>query len=134
MIGVDTNVILRHVLRDDAEQTPQATAFLDTLTRDRPGFVTHVVLVEIDWVLKRGYKLSREARLAVIRGLIATRELEFEDGESVVRALALAEDGADFADSLIAASAELFGVREVATFDRDAAKRIGWCLLEAADA
>lgn len=134
MIGVDTNVILRHVLRDDAEQTPQATAFLNTLTRDRPGFVTHVVLAEVDWVLKRGYKVSREARLAVIRGLIATRELEFEDGESVVRALALAEDGADFADSLIAASAELFGIREVATFDQAAAKLLGWRLLEPANA
>jgi predicted nucleic-acid-binding protein len=39
-----------------------------------------------------------------------------------------------FADALIAASAELFGVREVATFDRAAAQRLGWRLLEPAGA
>ncbi|AYF97785.1 PIN domain-containing protein [Protaetiibacter intestinalis] len=132
MIGVDTNVILRHVLRDDAVQTPLATAFLGTLTRARPGFITHVVLAEVDWVLKRGYRVSREARLAVIRGLVETRELEFEDGESVVRALALADDGADFADALIAASGELFGVTDTVTFDRRASKKLGWRLVETA--
>ncbi|WP_210413924.1 hypothetical protein [Protaetiibacter larvae] len=46
-----------------------------------------------------------------------------------MRALALAEEGADFADALIAASGELFGVRETVTFDRAAARRLGWTSL-----
>jgi predicted nucleic-acid-binding protein len=126
MIGLDTNVLLRLIVRDDDAQRALANEFVTTLTRERPGFITHLVLAELEWVLARSYGFPRDARLAVIQSLVAARELEFEDGESVVRALALAEEGADFADALISASGELFGVTETVTFDRAAAQRLGW--------
>ncbi len=101
---------------------------MTSLTIERPGMVSHVTLVELDWLLGRGYKISKEMRLAAVRALVEAEEIEFEDGEGVVRALTLAEEGADFADALIATTMEQFGVGEIVTFDRAAADRLGWRL------
>ncbi|MFT4219311.1 MAG: type II toxin-antitoxin system VapC family toxin [Microbacterium sp.] len=130
LTGVDTNVMLRAMLADDEEQSAIARRFLRTLSVDRPGFVTQVALAEIYWVLTRTAKLSRLEALSMLRGIIHTEVLEFDDGESVVRALALAEEGADFADALIQGTMELFGAHETVTFDRRAADRLGWRLLD----
>lgn len=134
MIGLDTNVLARYLLEDDEPQLIVATRVIESLTADSPGFVTHVTLVELEWIMNRGYRIARETRLKVLRSLVETESLEFEDGESVVRALALAEEGADFADALIAASGELFGIPEFVTFDRAASRHLGWRLLEPAPA
>lgn len=80
-------------------------------------------------MLRKSYAVDRESILAVIRGLVETPAFEFEDGESVVRALALAAEGADFADALIQGSAELSGIPETVTLDSDASRRLGWRLL-----
>ncbi|MEQ6898142.1 type II toxin-antitoxin system VapC family toxin [Microbacterium sp. KR10-403] len=129
LTGLDTNVLARYVVRDDPAQYEAAAAVIATLTPDSPGLITHVSLAELSWTLARTYKMSKEARLAIVRALIQADEIEFEDGEGVVRALALAEDGADFADALIATTMELFGADRVVTFDKAAAKHLGWELL-----
>ena len=41
------------------------------------------------------------------------------------------EAGADFADALIQGAMELFGIDETVTFNRAAAERLGWTLLDA---
>lgn len=130
MVGIDTNVLLRYVVHDDSAQFESAARVFRSLTPEAPGFITHVTLVELLWTLKRTYGMPRKNCLDVIRGLVRTDSLEFEDGESVVQALAAAEEGADFADALIAASGTMFGVTEVVTFDRVASERLGWRLLE----
>jgi len=129
MIGVDTNVLVRYVVRDDERQYAAAAEVLESFTEDDPGFVTQVVLAELSWVLARAYRYPAAGRLAVIRGLVATASLEFDDAEGLVRALELAEGGADFGDALVQGAMELFGVRETVTFDRGAARQMGWRLL-----
>lgn len=129
MIGIDTNVLVRYVVRDDEEQYAAAETALEALTRDEPGFITQVTLAEFYWVLARTYRYPTETCLAVVRRLIATATLEFDDGEGAVRALGLAEEGADFADALIHGAMELFGVTDIVTFDRAAAQRLGWRVL-----
>ena len=49
--------------------------------------------------------------------------------ESVILALDRAATGADFPDALIAVTHELFGTETTVTFDKRAAKRLGWRLL-----
>ncbi len=129
LIGIDTNVLLRAILRDDPRQTPEAEKLFRSLTIERRGFITQVTLAETYWVLSCAKGLSRQDCLTVIRRLVETEVLEFDDGESVVRALTLAEEGADFGDALIEGTLELFGVDETVTFDRHAADRLGWRLL-----
>ncbi len=129
MIGVDTNVLVRYVVRDDEQQYAAAAGVLESFTEDEPGFITQVVLAELSWVLARAYRYPAAARLAVIRGLVATASLEFDDAEGLVRALELAEAGADFGDALVQGAMELFGVWDTVTFDRAAAQELGWRLL-----
>lgn len=129
MLGIDTNVLTRYFARDHEGQYRKASALLSELTRENPGFITQVTMAELYWVLKSSYGFDKESCLQVIRGLLVSEQLEFDDGEGVVRALALAEEGADFADALIQGAMELFGVPETVTFDRAAARKLGWRLL-----
>lgn len=129
MLGIDTNVLLRYVVRDDEAAYAVAAGVLAELEPDDPGFITQVTMAEFYWVLSRSYRFPREDCLEAVRGLLGTDSLEFDDGEGVVRALTLAEEGADFADALIQGAMELFGVAETVTFDRAAADRLGWRLL-----
>lgn len=130
MTGIDTNVILRAALDDDPVQSRLAQELLETLTREAPGFVTMVTLAEVFWIVRRREGFSKDTALALIRGLVESDVLEFDDGEGVVRALEAAGDGADFADALIDSTMAQFGVTETMTFDRRAAQRLGWRLLE----
>lgn len=133
LTGIDTNILLRAILGDDERQSAVARTFFRSLTPDSPGFITQVTLAETYWVLARSVKLPRLQCLALLRSIIETETLEFDDGESVVRALSLAEEGADFADALIQGTMELFGATETVTFDRHAADRLGWRLLTGDD-
>ena len=66
MIGLDTNVLVRYVLQDDARQSPRASRLIESLSVDEPGFVPVVTLIELAWVLGAGYKLPR-VQLAAVR-------------------------------------------------------------------
>lgn len=130
MIALDTNILVRYIARDDEAGYQRAARFLAGLTEESPGFITQVVMAEFYWVISRSYRFDRQTCLKVVRGLIETPTLEFDDGEGVIRALMRAEaSGADFADALTQSAVELFGVDEVVTFDRAAADRLGWRLL-----
>lgn len=75
MIGLDANVVVRYLAQDDDVQSPIATRFLSRLTKDKPGFISSVVLAEITWVLARRYKLDRSDIARTIRDLLETAEL-----------------------------------------------------------
>ena len=129
MIGLDSNVLLRHLVQDDPEQARLASAVLGELTADEPGFVSLVALAEVAWVLRRGYQLPKPVVLDHLENLLSAKELEFEDAETVWTALMRGRHGADFADALIADTAQLRGCTEVVTFDRRAADALGMRLL-----
>ena len=52
MIGLDTNILVRYLAQDDAEQAKRANRIIDRLTPENPGFVPLVALVELVWVLE----------------------------------------------------------------------------------
>lgn len=129
MLGIDTNVLVRALADVGHPHHEPAKEILTGLTEDEPGFVTQVTLAELYWVMTKSLGVDRATRLQVVRGLIETPSLEFDDAEGVVRALSLAEAGADFPDALIQGAMELFGVDETVTFDKAASQRLGWRLL-----
>jgi predicted nucleic-acid-binding protein len=122
MIGLDTNVIVRYVVRDDPEQTAQADAVFQLLTARRPGFVATVVLAELWWVLGRHYRYDRGLLCDFVRQLLASDELRVQDVRAAQAALAAADGGADFADALIAQAGVIAGCELVVTFDRRAVR------------
>ena len=130
MIGLDTNVVVRYLTRDDPTQWPLAVKLIRSLSSDSPGFVSLVVLAEIVWVLEDSYGFTRERIEEVVDVLLRSRELVLERAELVRQALrTFSVSRADFADCLIEGCARDAGCSHTATFDRKAAATIGMHLI-----
>ncbi len=130
MIGLDTNLLVRYIMQDDIKQSPLATHFVESLTQESPGFIPLVAIVELAWVLSSAYELSRGQLIEAFEALLRTKELRVERGETVWKGLRLLQRaGGDFADCLIACSAEAAGCAKTMTFDRGAAKTGGMTLM-----
>ncbi|MDR0285536.1 MAG: type II toxin-antitoxin system VapC family toxin [Propionibacteriaceae bacterium] len=126
MIGLDTNVLVRVMVRDDAHQARLADARLLSLTTANPGYVTHIVLVELWWVLTRSYGYTPAEALIPLNRLTETATIVIQDRDRVVTALdAVRDQGADFADALIVSVSAANGCRTVETFDKAAVRRAG---------
>ncbi len=133
MIALDTNVLVRYLVDDDAEQAETARALLDRLTPAQPGFVCREVMVELVWVLRRTYGHSPDRIAAVLEELVSTDVLVIEAAADVARSAVRCRRGvADFSDLMIAAAAERSGARPLYTFDRKAARLPDVVLLDAA--
>ena len=124
MIAVDTNVLLRYMLRDDEKQFIASASFFRARTMEDPAFVGLIVLCELTWSLRRRYGFSAQQVSTVIATLFETAEVQIEDEAEVSACLANASAGAEIADALIAYCAARAGCAATVTFDQDAAGRI----------
>jgi predicted nucleic-acid-binding protein len=130
VIAVDTNVLVRFLVQDDADQARIAGDIFDQLTDTEPGFVSREVLIELVWVLERAYGYGRAKIAGALDGLLSSTEVRIEAGDDVGSALDLyRNDGFGFADLMIAAAARRAGAAELVTFDRKAARLPGVRLL-----
>jgi predicted nucleic-acid-binding protein len=127
MLGIDTNVVVRLIISDDAEQTRRARKLIEqALSRDEPVLVSLLVLLESEWVLRSRYGFNREALLRIFHALLEARELSFEDEPALEEALFHWKDSAcGFSDCLITAHNRQMGCRATATFDGKAARLPG---------
>lgn len=134
MIGLDTNVLVRYIVRDDPVQTGIATTFIENhCAAHTPGFIGNIVLVELVWVLDRGYGYDKNSIIAVLKQITATAELKLENTGLVWQAIIDFQAGsAGFADCLLAVINQQFGCEVTYTFDRNAAKNAGFKLLSVA--
>ncbi|MCC6157598.1 MAG: type II toxin-antitoxin system VapC family toxin [Deltaproteobacteria bacterium] len=120
MIALDTNVLVRFLVADDAAQSRRARALIERgIAAGERFFVADIVLCETVWVLDRAYGFSRAEIAGVLRALVAARHVVMESAGRVRTALDnyTAKRG-DFSDYLIAESAIATGCERVATFDR----------------
>lgn len=124
MIGLDTNVLIRYVVQDDPVQSAIATELIETrCTQQAPGFVCGIVLVEIVWVLERGYGYDKSVILAIVKQMLSTAELVIENADLVWTAVMDYEShGAGFADCLLGRLNQYHGCLKTYTFDSKAAK------------
>ena len=130
MIALDTNVLARYLVCDDAEQAEAARSLLESLSVDRPGYVCREVTVEFVWVLERAYGFTRDRIATVLEELVATEGLVIEAAEDVAHAaLRYRRDGPGFSDLMILAAAKRSGAHPLYTFDRQAARLEGARLL-----
>jgi predicted nucleic-acid-binding protein len=76
MIGIDTNVIVRLLTRDDPEQFDAAVRLVKASGPDRQLFVNPIVVAETIWVLERIYKTDRVTARKQVAGLLDTVEIK----------------------------------------------------------
>ncbi len=101
MIGLDTNVLVRYLTRDDESQY---RATMKLLTRKAARFfVADLVLVETDWVLSSLYDWTRDEIADAFARLVQVHNLQFEDEDRIRHALAAVRRGADLSDELLIA-------------------------------
>lgn len=122
MIGLDTNVLIRYIVRDDPRQAEAASRLIETrCTPENPGLINPIVLCEIVWVLIRGYGYDRKTAGRVIRRILSVREIQVSRAELAWKALRLFETGkADFSDYLIGLSNQREKADTTFTFDQRA--------------
>ncbi len=131
MIGLDTNVLVRYIMQDDAKQSPKATKVIEALTVDAPGFVSLISVVELGWVLSSSYGLTRNQFEQTLDVLLRTKEIVVDRADQVLKALRVFKAGsADFADCLIERTAAAAGCDRTMTFDIGAAKTAGMTLIQ----
>ena len=128
MLGVDTNVLIRYLIRDDQPQYEKARRLIDReVAKGVPVLVSLLVLLEAEWVLRSRYELAKADIVTAFSALLDTADLVFEDEPSVENAVYSWKDSAaDFADCLIEARNRRLGCRATATFDGRALKLAGF--------
>lgn len=133
MIGLDTNILVRYLVQDDAAQSKLATKFIEkNCTDSEPGIIGHIVLCELSWVLESNYQQSRDQITNVIEQILQVSQLAIPNADTVWRALGdYKSSNADFSDHLIARINQATGCEYTLTFDKKAAKQGLFKLLKA---
>jgi predicted nucleic-acid-binding protein len=117
-VSVDTNVLIRGVLRDD----PKQAGAVDKVLKEASLIAVSLpCLCEFVWVLRRRYSFDNAACAAAIRALLDTRNVVM-NRPAVEAGLALLEAGGDFADGVIAHEGKWLGGETFVSFDREAVK------------
>ena len=131
MIGLDTNLIVRLFIDDDAIQTRKARQFVkENCSPGAPGFINAVVLVETMWVLESLYGYERSDVRRAVAGLMSNSHIALERPEIVHLALeAYSQSNADFTDVLICEINRGWECESTATFDRKVARLDGFTLV-----
>jgi predicted nucleic-acid-binding protein len=129
--GIDTNVLVRFLLRDDIRQAIAARrAIAKALSEGEPLVVSLVTLLETEWVLRANGGFDKARVVRELRRLFERRDIVFEDDAVVEQSLeAYADSNADFAECLMIAQYQRLGCSSMLTFDARAAKLPGGELL-----
>jgi predicted nucleic-acid-binding protein len=122
MRAVDTNLLVRLLVRDDAKQVAAAEAFVA-----KGAWVSHLVLAETMWVLDAVFGLDSKQIAMAIDMLLRHANLTIQDSEVVAAALShyRSHPKVGFSDCLILEVAKKAGHIPVGTFDREMAKLEG---------
>ena len=118
MRAVDTNVLVRLIVRDDRTQMESAEEFVS-----KGAWVSQLVLAETSWVLDSVYALRPQQIAKAIEMLLNHEHLTVEDADVVAAAVDnfRKHPAIGFSDTLILEAARKSGHVPLGTFDRDLA-------------
>lgn len=131
MVGIDTNVLVRFIVRDDRQQAEAARAAIGrAMAANEPLAVSLLTILETEWVLRSRYRFDKEVVVRTFKMLLEAGDVLIEGEETLEQALYLFEGScADFADCLMVARYQRMGCATMLTFDENAAKLAGCELL-----
>ena len=124
MPALDTNVLVRWLIEDDAVQARRAQQLFESSKQNGVSlYVPSTVALELEWVLRSRYQYDKTTILATFSALLDTQELDFQEEAALERTLHLYRlSTADFADCLHAALCRTAGRVPMFTFDDRAAR------------
>lgn len=127
MSSLDTNVLVRWLVKDDPRQQIQARSLIrSAVERGELLFVPVTVVLELEWVLRSRYEMSKPVIIQALVSLLETRELAFQFEAAIERAIEHFRRGsADFADCLHFGLSGAEGELPLMTFDRKASRLEG---------
>ncbi len=119
MRAIDTNLLVRLIVHDDARQVKAAEAFVA-----RGAWVSHLVLVEALWVLDAVYERSAAQIVDAVDLLLQHQEFALQDADVVAAALEhfRKRPALGFSDCLVLETARKAGHLPLGTFDRNLAR------------
>ena len=122
MNAIDTNVLVRLLVRDQPRQLDAAERFIA-----KGAWVSHVVLAETAWVLDAVYERSATQIGAAVERLLAHADLTLQDADVVAAALGQfrAKPTLGFSDCLVLEVARKAGHVPLGTFDRQLGRVAG---------
>jgi predicted nucleic-acid-binding protein len=117
MRAIDTNVLVRALVRDDTMQSARAEALLS----EHKIFIPVTVMLELEWVLRSRYAFRPKVVAQAIAGIAALGNVILGERAAVLAAAAKSARGWDFANALHHALSE--GCDDFVTLDADLVKR-----------
>lgn len=117
MKGLDTNVIVRFLVRDDESQWQQADQYINqALENNQLCLINNIVICEVVWVLRSRYKIKRDQLITILENLLNTNIFMFENHDDIAWAIYQMKLGnADFSDYLIVPQNQQGGCDETAS-------------------
>jgi predicted nucleic-acid-binding protein len=124
-LAIDTNVIVRLLVRDDEKQYASAKRFIQKASASgEPILIVLMAILETEWVLRSHYKLDKTSIAQAFTQLLESQDVTIENAATLEEALYVwaQHPGADFTDCLLAARAAHLGASKFMTFDVGASK------------
>lgn len=120
MMGLDTNVLVRYLVRDDRRQAERASTYIrEATSKGESFFINCMVLCELVWVLEASYGFSKKEITDVLEKILVTKQFEFEQKDIIRQTVSdYAQGKGDLADYLIGRINHEHGCVRTATFDR----------------
>lgn len=121
MIGLDTNLLVRLLVRDDERQAGRVVALLERCQEsDTKCLVTTIALCELEWVLSSAYGVPRGEIATAVEAFLAEDLIEVESAQAVRRAVGQYRKGkGDLSDYLLGETSRALGAGTVYTLDRE---------------
>jgi predicted nucleic-acid-binding protein len=127
MPALDTNILVRYIVRDDSNQLEAAQRLIQRCVIEQlTMFVPVTVTLELEWVLRSAFGFTKDETVGALSDLYSAAELSFESERALEVALELYRtNSVDFSDCVHIALAVQAGEQPLWTFDKAAAKVSG---------
>ncbi len=131
MTGLDTNILVRYITRDDPLQTPKAKKLIEEhCTNEEPGFISLASILELVWALESGYGFTKLQTAQAVERFLQIETLFVQSEREVYVAMLAQKTGqGSFADALIGALGLGAGCTSTLTFDKKASRLQGFELI-----
>jgi len=124
MKALDTNILVRFLTNDDPAAFKRVAQLLESAEQQSESFrLTTLVLLELMWVLKARYGLTRDEILEAVETLLRMPVVAFESPECASSLILQGRTTSlDLADILIGLNARQQGCQTTYTLDKKAAQ------------